>query len=151
MDIVERLRPIIHDKIAARGLELYDLKVVRAGAHSAVRVYVDKDGGVTIDDCEKLSHELSILLDVEDVFKHPYTLEVSSPGLDRRLDTEKDFNRTVGRNVKFFLHEPVEGKKEILGKVLGAGDGSVRVDIDGREVAVAMSIIQKARIEVSFK
>lgn len=151
MDIVDRLRPIIETKLSARGFELYDLKVVRAGKHSAVKVYADKDGGVTIADCEQISQELSILLDVEDVFRHPYTLEVSSPGIDRKLKVEKDYNRISGRLVKVLLLEPLQGKRELLGKVREASQGIVRIDIDGEEVEVPLSIIQKAKIEVSFK
>jgi ribosome maturation factor RimP len=97
------------------GLELVDVECVGQGSRTVVRVYIDKPGGVTVSDCERAHVALSPALDVNDPFPHPYTLEVSSPGLDRPLKRLQDYRRAVGTQVSVKLKQPIEGQWRIIG------------------------------------
>ena len=103
--IIESIKPVIEKKLTSMGLELYELKCIKAGSRLILRIFIDKDSSVTVDDCEKASHEISILLDVENFSQTPYTLEVSSPGIDRPLTTEKEFRRLVGNDIRVHFKE----------------------------------------------
>jgi ribosome maturation factor RimP len=147
---LDEVRALIEHKLAAMGLELYDVVYHRAGKHSILRVYVDKQAGVTIDDCEAASRELSVMLDVEDFSSGPYSLEVSSPGLDRPLRTERDYARLRGRPVVLEVNPPVAGKKRIVGVVQECGGGMLRLECDGEPVAVPLSGITQGKVELPF-
>lgn len=97
------------------GFELVDVEYVKEGSNYYLRAYIDKEGGITIDDCEVVSRELSDLLDVEDFIPEAYFLEVSSPGLGRQLKKDKDFVRSIGKEVEVKLYKPMEKKKELAG------------------------------------
>ncbi len=97
------------------GFELVDVEYVKEGSNYYLRAYIDKEGGITIDDCEMVSRELSDLLDAEDFIPEAYFLEVSSPGLGRQLKKEKDFRRSLGEEVEVKLYKPIEKKKEFEG------------------------------------
>jgi ribosome maturation factor RimP len=105
-------------------------------------------GGVSIDDCARLSREMSAVLDVEEPFEHPYTLEVSSPGLDRPLTRERDFRRYVGQRARVRLHDPgLEGRKNFAGVLLGFSDGSVEIEVEGARFRLPLASIAKANLE----
>jgi ribosome maturation factor RimP len=148
-DLAE-ITPIVERKLAAIGFELYDIKYFRAGKRSMLRLFVDKPGGVTIDDCERVSHEISVVLDVEEFSNTPYNLEVSSPGLDRPLKTAKDYRRVVGQRVTINLQEPVEGKMVLTGVVLSSEDETVRLRTDETELQVPVASVQSGRLEIEF-
>lgn len=97
------------------GFELVDVEYVKEGSNYYLRAYIDKEGGITIDDCELVSRELSDLLDAEDFIPEAYYLEVSSPGLGRQLKKEKDFARSIGEEVEVKLYQPMDKKKEFEG------------------------------------
>lgn len=97
------------------GFELVDVEYVKEGSNYYLRAYIDKEGGITIDDCELVSRELSDLLDAEDFIPEAYFLEVSSPGLGRQLKKDKDFARSIGEDVEVKLYKPLEKKKEFEG------------------------------------
>lgn len=97
------------------GFELVDVEYVKEGSNYYLRAYIDKEGGITIDDCELVSRELSDLLDAEDFIPEAYFLEVSSPGLGRQLKKDKDFARSIGKDVEVKLYKPLEKKKEFEG------------------------------------
>jgi len=105
--------------IVENGIELVDVEFVKEGGNWYLRLYIDKEKGIDLDDCEKISHLISDLLDKEDPIEQAYFLEVSSPGLDRPLKREKDFRKYEGHAVNVRTYSPVEGKKKIQGK-LGA-------------------------------
>jgi ribosome maturation factor RimP len=151
MASVDGNAPIIENKLKAMGLELYELKHHRAGRHSILRVYIDKPNGVTVEDCEQASRELSVLLDVEEFSSGPYSLEVSSPGTDRPLRTERDFRRVRGRDVSLALSEPVLGRRTIGGTVRECVDNAVVLNCEGQDVTVPLSLIVTGKIEVKFK
>jgi ribosome maturation factor RimP len=109
----EKILPLIEDE----NLELVDLEFSPSGPRSLLRIYVDKPGGITIDECTSLSRKVSDFLDMEDLIPHRYNLEVSSPGLDRPLVKREDFIRKVGEKVRVFLKEPVDGKLDLAGEI----------------------------------
>lgn len=115
--IVEKLKEKIEPLVEEDGLEIVDLKFLEGGPASVLRIYVDKAGGVTVDQCANLSRRIGDFLEIEDLIPHRYTLEVSSPGLDRPLFSGADFKRNIGKKIKVFLQEEVGGKMELLGKI----------------------------------
>ena len=112
-ELKEKLLPLVKEE----NLELVDLEFFSGGPRFILRIYVDKPGGVTIDDCADLSHKMSDFLDMEDLIPHRYSLEVSSLGLDRPLINGEDFIRRKGEKVRVFLKEPIEGKWELVGEI----------------------------------
>jgi ribosome maturation factor RimP len=150
MDRTERIRPLIREKLRSMGLELWELKYHRAGRRSVLKVFIDRLGGVTIDDCEQASRDLAVMLDVEGFAQGPYALEVSSPGLDRPLVEERDFRRAVGRRVSITLREPEQAC--ISGVVRSCADGVVSLCSDEEGVVdVPMTRVKTGRVEVSFR
>ncbi len=151
MSVVETIEPIIEKKLASMGYELFDIKFIRAGSRSILRLFIDKKGGITIDDCEQVSHDISMVLDVEDFSKAPYTLEVSSPGIDRPLTTEKDFIWAVGNTVRFRIKEAAGKNRTLKGKLLACTDGKCTLETDKGTSSIALSNIYSGKIEVTFK
>ena len=109
----KRLLPLIKEE----NLELVDFEFSPSGSKSLLRIYVDKPEGVTIGECANLSRKVSDFLDMENLIPHRYSLEVSSPGLDRLLVKKEDFMRKVGEKVRVFLKEPVDGKPDLVGEI----------------------------------
>jgi ribosome maturation factor RimP len=147
---VEKAQELIERKLATMELELYEVKFFRAGPRSILRVFIDKPGGVTIDDCEKASNEISMLLDVEEFCRTPYTLEVSSPGLDRPLTRPRDFRRAIDRKVTVRMVDTENRQKTVSGTVMAVTEESISLDIGAQTVEVPFSRIQSGRVEVSF-
>jgi ribosome maturation factor RimP len=142
--LVDTLRPAIE----GAGLDLEDIEVTPAGRRRLVRVVVDKDGGVTLDDIADTTRLVSQRLDDdEDVMgEMSYTLEVTSPGTDRPLTAQRHWRRNLGRLVRV---TPLEGEP-VTGRIVEAGDSSARLDVDGTPQDVAYAEVRKARIEVEF-
>jgi ribosome maturation factor RimP len=113
--VVDRVHEIVSPILWTMGLELVDVECVGQGSRTVVRVYIDKPGGVTVSDCERAHVALSPALDVNDPFPHPYTLEVSSPGLDRPFKRLQDYRRAVGTQVSVKLKQPIAGQWRIVG------------------------------------
>ena len=140
--IKEIVLPLIKDQ----NFELVDMEIKGKGPTTILRVYVDKPGGITLDECTALSEKLSLNLDVEDLFPQRYTLEVSSPGLDRPLISESDFKRKIGENIKVFLKIPVDNKSVIEGKIEDFKDQKLWLDSEGKKIPIAFEKIEKAKI-----
>ena len=126
----EILQPILekHD------FELVDVEYVKEGADWYLRAYIDKDGGININDCEMVSRELEAVLDEEDLIKDAYILEVSSPGLTRALKKEKDYVRNLGKPVEVHTYKPIDGEKEFIGDLLRYDKDVVVLDVGPEEV-----------------
>jgi ribosome maturation factor RimP len=132
---------------AAMGFEVVLIEIKGGGSRSIVRTFIDKPGGITLDDCERFSKRFSLLLDVEDWIPFSYILEVSSPGLDRPLVKEADFQRFAGRNAKIRTRLPLEGQRSFKGKILGVGQGRVSMELaQGKQVEIAVTDIEKANL-----
>lgn len=158
-NVVERVTELLQPILEEMGLELTDLEYVREGRGSALRVFIDKTGGVTLDDCAALSRELGAVLEVEDIIPAAYRLEVSSPGLDRPLKTERDYRRFVGSIVKIKTYEKLDPdqrgheRKTFIGELLGMENGVVSLrqnDKKGGVVALPLTGIAKAHLEPEF-
>mgnify|MGYP000140316862 FL=1 len=139
------LRKLLEPVVSALGFELVGVEFV-SGRRGLLRLYIDSEDGVTIDDCQAVSHQVSGLLDVEDPIQGQYSLEVSSPGLDRPLFRAADFERFAGHEVSLRLVAPVEGRRKFRGVLLGLRDGRVVVQVEEQELVVALEEIDAARL-----
>lgn len=136
--------------VVSEGMELVDLEYRREGRRWMLRLFIDKDGGVTLDDCASISRELGDLLDVKDVIPQSYVLEVSSPGLNRRLRKKEHFSRFAGQQVRLRLVAPIEGRKNIVGELEGIEDEAVIVATPEGRYSIAMKEIAKANLIYEF-
>ena len=156
--IVEKIKSLIMPILSARHLELVDLEFKREGERQYLRVFIDKPGGVTLEDCQDVSRESEVILDIEDAIPTQYVFEVSSPGLDRPLKTIQDYQRLLGRVVKIKTYQAVHGKKKFVGHlqkiVEDQAESSWVVDIrtiDPQEtLSIPFQLISSARLEVEF-
>jgi ribosome maturation factor RimP len=146
MSLKDKIRETVLPLITEHNFELVDLEIKGKGSTTVLRVFVDRSGGITLDDCKALSKRLSITLDLEDLFSQKYTLEVSSPGLDRLLVSESDFKRKIGENVKVFLKIPVDNKNEVQGRIEDFKDQKLWLDWHGEKKVIAFEKIEKAKI-----
>jgi ribosome maturation factor RimP len=146
-----RIQDLAEQVAASMGLEIVLVEIKSGGNRPIVRTYIDKLGGVTLDDCERLSKRLSVVLDVEDWIPFSYTLEVSSPGLDRPLVKETDFERFAGRSARVRTRLPMEGQKNFKGKILRVVRGKVELEVaPGRQVDIAVGDIEKANLIIEI-
>jgi ribosome maturation factor RimP len=136
--------------VASEGMELVDLEYRREGRRWMLRLFIDKDGGVTLDDCASISRELGDLLDVKDVISQAYVLEVSSPGLNRRLRKKEDFSRFAGQKVKLRLVAPIDGRRKIVGELEGIEGEAVIVTAPEGRCSVALKDIARANLIYEF-
>lgn len=142
----ERLIALIEPLIGRLGYELVELEHGKGRGSAVVRLYIDRPGGVGIEDCERVSREVSALLDVEDPIPTAYTLEVSSPGFDRVLRTRGHFERFVGSRVFVELAAPRDGRRRYTGELVAVGDSGFVLEVDGERVAVDFAEVAKARL-----
>jgi len=140
------LAKMLEPAIERLGYELADLEVKLGGKQGVLRVFIDKGDGIGLDDCEKVSLAVSALLDVEDPLPGHYNLEVSSPGLDRKLTKPVHFERFQGEVVKVHMRFPIEGRKRFRGKLLSSDDENIVVDVDGETHTLPMATIDTARL-----
>jgi len=149
----DRLVALLEPAIEAEGMELVQLEIGGAGRRQAVRVFLDKPGGVGLDDCARMSRTLGALIDVEDPISASYVLEVSSPGVNRPLTKPAHFERAVGQRVRVKMKTPLsDGARNLLGVLTRCTDAppAIVLDIDGREVTVALDAVRKAHIDYPF-
>ena len=147
----KKILPILVPIVAERNLELVDLEFVKEGANWYLRVYIDKEGGVDIDDCELVSRALEAKLDTEDPIEQPYILEVSSPGIDRPLKKDADFEKYRGEIIDLKLYKAVDGQKQFQVKLLGLADGIISVENEEEKVITfAQKDVASVRLAVLF-
>jgi ribosome maturation factor RimP len=142
----EKLMALSEPLLAQLGYELVDLDYAAGRRHALVRVFIDRPQGVGVDDCERVSHELAALLDVEDPVPIAYTLEVSSPGLDRVLRTPAHFQRFVGERIWLELQVARDGRRRYTGRLEAVSPEGIELTVDGAKVAVRFSEIERARL-----
>ena len=156
--VVEKVREIAGRVAADRGLEIFDIQFRREAPGMVLRIQIDRPGpaasaedSVSVDDCAHVSRDLSAILDVEDVVPTAYTLEVSSPGLDRPLRRPDDYRRFAGRLAKIVVSERVDGQGFFRGRLGGVDGGDVLIDgDDGKTHRVPIAVITRANLEVEF-
>jgi ribosome maturation factor RimP len=148
VEIVGRTRALAEPILADRGMELVDVEFRREIQGWVLRLYLDKPGGVTLDDCRRISEELGDHLDVEDFIDRAYHLEVSSPGLDRPLTRDEDFVRFAGQTASVTTREDLEGRHNFRGRLVGLTAGMVVLDLaDEQRVSIPRGLILKARLQ----
>lgn len=147
----KKIMPFLEPIIIERNLELVDLEFVKEGANWYLRVYIDKEGGVDIDDCEGVSRALEAKLDADDPIEQAYILEVSSPGIDRPLKKETDFEKYRGEIIDIKLYKALEGQKQFQGKLLGLENGVISIEDDKNKVfAFDQKDVASVRLAVIF-
>lgn len=153
-EILEKVRGIAAPLAAQEGLELVDVEIGGAGGRQALRLFIDRPGGVSLDDCTAVSRAVSAALDVEDPIQGAYDLEVSSPGLDRPLRTPEHFQKFAGEKVRVKTYGPLpecENRKTFVGMLKGFEDGKVVLDVDGKVFHVPHAQVSKANVEPVFE
>lgn len=150
----DRIRELVEPVLTFEGMELVDIECLRMKSRWLVRIYIDKEGGVTLDDCSEISKQVGDVLDIHDLPPGSYTLEVSSPGLDRPLVKDGDFIKYRGRNIHVRIAEKLEGIKNFRGRLvdyLEHGDEKVVIiDVSGKTYRIPRASIVKARLEYEF-
>jgi ribosome maturation factor RimP len=153
-EILEKVRSIAAPLTAQEGMELVDVEIGGAGGRQALRLFIDRPGGVSLDDCTAVSRAVSAALDVEDPIQGAYDLEVSSPGLDRPLRTPEHFQKFAGEKVRVKTYGPLvecENRKTFVGILKGFEEGHVVVDVDGKVFRVPHAQVSKANVEPVFE
>lgn len=137
---------LIEPTVNALGLELWGIEHVSQGKFSTLRIYIESDAGITVDDCEKVSRQVSAILDVEDPISGEYTLEVSSPGLDRPLFSIEQFENFAGSEVSVRLRSPLDGRRKFKGIITQVSEGTVCIEVDGETFNLPHAEVEKANI-----
>ncbi len=130
-------------------VEVFDVEAVQEGPRTVIRIFIDREGGVGIGDCESFSRRFGAVLDVEDPVPGPYALEVSSPGVNRRLSRPRHFAAAEGRRIRVSLTEPVEGSRNYAGILRRSGDDGIDIERDGRTYRLPYRLMRKANIDVT--
>mgnify|MGYP001814256245 FL=1 len=142
----DELANLLGPAIERLGYELVDLEARLGGKGGLVRLYIDKPDGIDLDDCEKVSLAVSALLDVEDPIPGNYNLEVSSPGLDRKLTKVEHFQRVEGETVKVQMRFPIEGRRRFRGTLVSSDEENIVVEVDGESHSLPLKTIDTARL-----
>ena len=149
--VVEKVTEIVGRVAASEGLEVVDVEWKGGGNNRLLRIFIDKPGGISHADCETVSHQVGAILDVEDVIPAHYTLEVSSPGLDRKLLKPADYERFAGKKAKVRLSVPVDRRSSFVGRLAGFDEGQASLDVEGGgRIRFAPADVVSARLRVEI-
>ncbi|MBQ0028207.1 MAG: ribosome maturation factor RimP [Lachnospiraceae bacterium] len=149
-DYEARTEALLEPIVAEYGVRVYDVEYVKEGSDWYLRAYIDKDEGVTIDDCENVSRALNVKLDEEDYIEDAYILEVSSPGLGRKLTKERHFRQSMGLEIELKTYKPVDKKKEFVGILSDYDNGAVTILEDGKPRTFSKDEIANVRLTFDF-
>lgn len=150
LEVVSKAEPLLESALAPRGIEIVDIEFKKENGRLIFRVFIDHEDGVDHDRCQEASGIIGDVLDRYDLISQSYYLEVSSPGLDRVLKKDRDFERFAGREVKLKTHEPVNGQKNFKGILKGLEDGHIVLDIEGKNVSIARNNAKQVRLVVEW-
>lgn len=148
--VTKQVSELIDPILSEMRFELIDVEYLSDRGRWVLRVYIDKEGGVTLDDCAKVSGELGDLIDIKNIIEHDYVLEVSSPGLNRPLKKEADFIRAIGKKIKVRTRAPVDGRRNFSGVLRDFKEQKLALDSEGGLVSLAWSGIEKANLVYEF-
>jgi ribosome maturation factor RimP len=143
----QKMQVMLEPTVEALGFELWGIEHISQGRHSVLRVYIDSENGIGVEDCAAVSQQVSAILDVEDPITGEYTLEVSSPGMDRLLFKLEQFTGYIGEQIELRLRTPFEGRRKFKGVLKGIEGEDVVVHVDDHEYLLPYSAIDKARVE----
>ena len=150
-DVVEKITQIAERVASSEGLEIVEVEWKGGGNNRILRIFIDKPAGVTHADCETVSRQVGTILEVEDVISVHYTLEVSSPGLDRKLLKPADYQRFLGKKAKVKLHRPIEGRSHFVGRLAELVEDQVGLDVEGGgRIRFPLTEVASARLVVEF-
>lgn len=151
MSVTENVRELAAPILESLGLELFDLQFRKGGNRSLVQIFIDKEGGVTLEDCQRASQEIGMVLDLKDAVPGSYNLEVSSPGINRPIRDRQDYQRYKGSKIKVKLFAPMENRKTVIGINRGIEEETLRLEIaPNREILIPIVEIAGASLEVDF-
>lgn len=140
--LAELLEPVVADL----GYELWELEFATRAGGGFLRLYIDSPEGISLEDCERVSRAVSAVLDVADPIPGQYTLEVSSPGLDRVLRTQAHFERFAGEHVRVELNRSINGRKRFIGRLVAVNEREIALEVDGSEIQLPLEALHKARL-----
>jgi len=149
-EIMDRVKAVAESLLITEDMELVDIEYRREPLGWVLRLFIDKRGGVTLEDCTRVSQEMGRSLDVEDFISNPYHLEVSSPGLDRPLKNERDFIRFSERRIRVKTIDPIGKQKSFKGKLRACVEGRIEMETEGGIVEIPLSNIARANLEVEL-
>lgn len=148
---LEKTTALIDEVVRGEGFDLVEVELKGSPGRRVLRIFIDRAGGINHDDCARISHLVGPLLEVEEAVAGSYTLEVSSPGLNRRLRTPEEFRRFAGRLVKISTREAVEGSRHFRGRLLGMKGTRVAVERrDATSVLIPLEVVAKAQLDFDF-
>ncbi|MBI3449648.1 MAG: ribosome maturation factor RimP [Acidobacteria bacterium] len=145
-----KVRALATPALLDDGIELVGVEFRREPAGWVLRMFIDKPEGVGLDHCRRVSEVVGTMIEVEDAVPHAYTLEVSSPGLTRSLQSDSDFSRAIGRTVKVVTRRPVGGRQDIVGRLVEMRDDVLRIDVGGSTLEVGRELVARARLELDW-
>ena len=148
--VTQSVIELIEPGLLAKGLELVDVEFKKEGKNWVLRVFIDKEGGVTLEDCQKISSLVGDLIEVEEVIEPAYTMEVSSPGLNRVLKKEKDFIRFSGKKIGVQCHAPLNGRKKFIGILKDFKNQSIHLEVDGQLQIIPINRVAKANLVIEI-
>ena len=148
--VTQSVTELIEPGLLADGLELVDVEFKKEGKNWILRIYIDREGGVTLAECQKVSRLAGDLIEVEEVIEPVYTLEVSSPGLNRVLKKEKDFLKYSGKKIYVQCHAPMDGRKKFTGILTGFIDQSIHLEVDGQHYTIPLNLVAKANLVIEI-
>jgi len=148
--VTQSVIELIEPGLLAKGIELVDVEFKKEGKNWVLRVFIDKEGGVTLEDCQKVSGLVGDLIEVEEVIEPAYTMEVSSPGLNRVLKKEKDFIRFSGKKIGVQCHAPLNGRKKFTGILKNFKNQSIHLEVDGQLQIIPINRVAKANLVIEI-
>jgi len=146
MAISDQVEQLIEAPIESLGYEVVGVEYNKNGHDAILRIYIDSEQGISIEDCERVSHQVSGILDVEELITVAYSLEVSSPGFDRPLFKARDFERFAGSEAKIAMKLPINGRRNFKGILQGFSDGNILIEVDGEVYDLPLTKLAKARL-----
>ncbi|MFA7468403.1 MAG: ribosome maturation factor RimP [Desulfotomaculaceae bacterium] len=148
--VATTLEKLIAPGLDGMGIELVDIQYVREGGQWFLRLFIDQPGGIGLEDCQRVSEYVDPLLDEHDPVPHAYTLEVSSPGIERPLKKPADYERFTGRQISLNTFVPVAGRRKFKGVLMAASNHSVTLEADGNNIVIPMKQVASARLVAEF-
>jgi ribosome maturation factor RimP len=146
MAVSDQIEALVQVPIESLGYILVGVEYIKNGRDTVLRIYIDAEQGVSIEDCERVSHQVNGILEVEDPISTAYSLEVSSPGFERPLFKQKDFEQFVGAEAKISMKLPIQGRRNFKGQLHGFSDGNIMIDVDGELYDLPLTKLAKARL-----
>ena len=146
MAVSDQIEQLVEGPIVSLGYMLVGIEYVKNGQDTVLRIYIDSDQGISIEDCERVSHQVNGILEVEDPINSAYSLEVSSPGFDRPLFKQQDFERFVGVQAKVVMKLPIQGRRNFKGLLDGFSEGNILIEVDGEVYELPLTKMSKARL-----